>query len=303
MDTTTTAISVEQIGLDLLHRNPDQPRQFFDENALDELAASIRQHGLLEPIVVRPRAEGGYTIVAGERRWRAGLRGGIDAMPCSVLRDMSDEDAFVLSVTENVTRADMTCIEEAQSYARIQAAGRTVEQVAALFGKTKETIQVRMDLLALREDLQHLAATGQLSVGPAWYMSRLSQAGQAEILARIMAGGLPTNDDICRASAAVRLREESPAMFERKPLDPLVEAKRRVHRTKIQTAWTKVETIGPAISQFLELSPEELALAVGDDVPLYHKRVELLYKTIRQVSSLMRQAQAVHEAQKSADAA
>jgi ParB/RepB/Spo0J family partition protein len=99
-----------------------------------------------------------YELIAGERRWRAAQRAGLQELPCRVLRGLADVDAFILSVTENVARRDLNPIEEAASYQRIVACGRTIDETAALFGKQPETVQYRVDLLGLREDVQALVA-------------------------------------------------------------------------------------------------------------------------------------------------
>jgi ParB family transcriptional regulator, chromosome partitioning protein len=296
MDTTTAKFSIEQIEIELIHPNPDQPRKLFDEDALDELASSIQQHGLLQPLVVRPNPKGGgYMIIAGERRWRASQRAGLETLPCNVIKGISDADAFILSVTENVARRDMTIIEEANSYAEIRALGKTVEQIAALFGKGEATVQYRLDLLTLREDLQHLVARGQITAGPAWYLCQLSHAGQGEVLAKLLAGELKNDDELMRYANAVRMKESAPALFEDKPLDALTEAKRRVHKSKVETAWAKVEAMAPALSVFTEMDATELAFAIGQQTPLYHERLILLGKTVRRVENLLKAAKAVHD--------
>ena len=286
------------IPITQLHPNPNQPRTFFDENGLGELAASIRQFGLLQPLVVRP-VDDDYELIAGERRWRAAQRAGLQELPCRVLRGLADVDAFILSVTENVARRDLNPIEEAVSYQRIVACGRTIEETAALFGKQPETVQYRIDLLGLREDVQALVAHGQLKVGPAWYLCRISLDGQAEVMRKINAGELPTDDAICRYAAAVRVREESPDLFgssgddER---DEWAEQRRRVQRSRVQAAWLKIEALGSAFGPILELSPEELAATMGQDTPLYRERLEMVSKTARRAQSLLRQAEAFHQA-------
>ena len=103
------------LPIERIHRNPGQPRTNFDQNALSELAESIRQHGLLHPVVVRPKDDN-YEIIAGERRWRASQLAGLTEIQCRVLRGLDDETAFVLSVAENINRRDLDPIDEAKSY-------------------------------------------------------------------------------------------------------------------------------------------------------------------------------------------
>ena len=299
MDTPTATPSLEQqIPIGLLHPNPDQPRHLFERNALDELAASIRQYGLLQPLVVRPTDGGSFQLIAGERRWRAAQLAGLEELPCRVLRDIDDLESFILSVTENVARRDMTVLEEAKAYERIITLGHTVEQVAELFGKTVETIRYRLDLLELREDVQELVTRNQISRGVAWYLSRISHAGQAEVIRKMNAGELATDDAACRFAAAVRMREESPDMFggqAKAEGDEWTEQRRRTQRGKIQVAWSKIEALGASFAPFLELGRDELALAIGVDTPLYHQRLQVLDKTVRRTTALLAQAAAFHQ--------
>jgi ParB family chromosome partitioning protein len=280
--------------------NPHQPRKLFDEEALDELAASIRQFGLLQPLVVRPQ-EGGYQIIAGERRWRAAQRAGLPTLPCRVLRNLDDEAAFILSVTENVARRDMTIIEEAQAYERIVALGRAVEEVAKLFGKSADLVRCRLDLLNLRDDLQHLVARGQLNKGLAWSLSRLSHNGQAEVMAKFTSGEFVNEEAACRYAAVVRMREEQPAMFGEEPVaDELAEVLRQERRSGIQKAWAKLEALSAALAPFNELSPAVMADALGSDTSLYLERVRLLEKQVRTVAVTLCNAAAIQEARRAA---
>jgi ParB family transcriptional regulator, chromosome partitioning protein len=304
MDTTTTAsatvreVSIQQVPIADLHPNPDQPRQEFEQIALEELAASIANIGLLQPIVVRPRAEGGFTIIAGERRWRACQLAGITSAPCSMKDEMSEADAYVLSVAENVSRKDMTDIEEAKAYAKLKDEfGRSLKEIAELYGKTENYVQYRLDLLNLREDIQHLVASKQLTFIVGWYMSLLSPAGQAEVLKEIQAGKLPTNDKACQFAKAIQIREQSPSLLEDDAdADPLAAARQRVHLNKAQQAWVKIEETGPAMAKLMELSPAELEKAMGSNMALHHQRVEQLWKQVGRLRNQAREAQAIHVA-------
>ena len=126
--------SLLSLPIESLERNPGQPRKRFDEARLEELAASIREHGVVEPILVR-RDGGRYCIVAGERRWRAAQRAGLKEIP-AIVREGSEKDAFQIALVENIQRADLNAIEEAEAYeVLIREHGLTQELVANRVGK------------------------------------------------------------------------------------------------------------------------------------------------------------------------
>ena len=148
-----------------LHPNRDQPRRRFDDVALDELAASIGEHGVLEPILVRKRSAGGFEIVAGERRWRAAQRAGLQEVPIFV-RELSETAAFEAALVENLQRMDLNPIETARAFQRlVDEFGHTQEQVAQRVGKDRSTIANALRLLKLPDEILELVDEGQLSEG------------------------------------------------------------------------------------------------------------------------------------------
>lgn len=158
--------NVRPIPLDQVDRNPDQPRRYFDEEQLNELTESIRIHGVLEPIIVRP-VEGRYEVVVGERRWRAAQLAGLTTIP-AVVRPLSDREAMEIALVENLQREDLNPIEEAEAYKRLMAEfGMTQEEVAERVGKKRSTIANRLRLLELDEELVVEVETGRLSAGHA----------------------------------------------------------------------------------------------------------------------------------------
>lgn len=147
--------------------NPLQPRRMFDEMAMAELADSIRIKGVLQPILVRPTADGRYEIVAGERRWRASQMAGLHEIPV-VVRNFSDIDGFEAAIIENVQRTDLNPIEESQGYQRlVEEFGHTQEMVAAVTGKARSHVANLLRLMNLPEDVQTLVKLGLLSLGHA----------------------------------------------------------------------------------------------------------------------------------------
>jgi len=179
------------IPLSALDPNPRQPREAFDEVALDELAASIREVGLLQPIVVRPGAPGRYEIIAGERRYRAAARAGLEEIP-AVVRRTGDEAMLTEALVENIHRSDLNPIEEALAYQQLlDDFGMTHDALAAKLAKSRSTITNTLRLLTLPPRLQEQVAAGLLSAGHARALLGLPSAEQQERVAqRIAAEGL-----------------------------------------------------------------------------------------------------------------
>ncbi len=163
---------VNYLPMHRIDRNPDQPRKYFDKEKLKELTQSIRDQGVLQPILVRPvpRPGGGrpdYQIVAGERRWQAAIRAGLDAMP-ALVRELSDQAVLEIGVVENVQRADLNPIEEAAAYQALSTDfGRTQEQIAAAVGKSRPHIANMLRLLTLPKRAQTHLAKGLITAGHA----------------------------------------------------------------------------------------------------------------------------------------
>ncbi len=154
------------LPVEAIERNPKQPRKRFEEEKLEQLAASIREHGVVEPILVR-RDGGRYRILAGERRWRAAQRAGLKEVP-AVLREASEREAFELALVENLQREDLNAIEEAEAYeVLIGDHGLTQEAIAQRVGKERSTVANALRLLKLPAEVRDLVRDGQLDMGHA----------------------------------------------------------------------------------------------------------------------------------------
>jgi ParB family chromosome partitioning protein len=155
------------LPVETIHPNPRQPRRRFEPEATAGLAASIRRQGVLQPVVVRPRAEGGYELVAGERRWRAARSAGVPTLP-AVVRDADERDALLLGLVENVAREDLSPIEEARAYASlIDEFELSLAEVADHVGRSKAGVSNRLRLLELPDDVLWMVARGELGEGHA----------------------------------------------------------------------------------------------------------------------------------------
>ncbi|MCL1627814.1 ParB/RepB/Spo0J family partition protein [Roseibaca sp. V10] len=167
--------------------NPDQPRRHFDDTALAELAASIREKGVIQPLVVRAKGEM-YEIVAGERRWRAAQRAQVHELPV-VVREFTDTEVLEIAIIENVQRADLNAVEEAQGYrALIERFGHTQEKLAEVLGKSRSYIANLLRLLNLPDDVQLLVRDGKLSAGHARALVTSEDAGT--LARKVVAEGL-----------------------------------------------------------------------------------------------------------------
>lgn len=163
-DDTVFETSTNEIDVDLIEPNPDQPRSRFTESALDELAQSIIANGIVQPIVVR-RKGNRFEIVAGERRWRAAQRAGLRRIPAAV-KEVSDEKLLELALIENIQREELNPVEEAAAYRKlIDNMGLTQEALAASVGKDRTLIATSLRLLKLPADIQRLIEEGKLSAG------------------------------------------------------------------------------------------------------------------------------------------
>jgi ParB family chromosome partitioning protein len=158
---------LEDLAIDAIAPNPHQPRVHFDEESLSELAASIREIGVLQPVLVRPAAGGGYELLAGERRWRAARRAGLTVIP-AVVRTTDDLGSVERALVENLHRQDLTPLEEAAAYQQlIEDFQLTHEQVATRVGKSRSAVTNLLRLMSLPASIQHLLADGRLSAGHA----------------------------------------------------------------------------------------------------------------------------------------
>jgi len=156
-----------QLPVDAIHANPRQPRRRFEPEATTGLASSIKQQGLLQPVVVRPRQAGGYELIAGERRWRAAREAGIDTLP-ALVRDADDRDTLLLALVENVAREQLSAVEEARAYATlVDEFELSLGDVAGRVGRSKSSVSNRLRLLELPEEVLWMVARGELTEGHA----------------------------------------------------------------------------------------------------------------------------------------
>lgn len=224
------AFNAREVDIDLVRPNPRQPRETFDDGALDAMADSLRDRGMLQPVVVREATEG-YEIIAGERRWRAAQRAGWARLPV-VVRDATPLEALELAVVENVQREDLNPVEEARAYEMlIQEGDLTQEQVAERVGRDRSTVTNYLRLLKLPEAVQQYLVDGRLGMGHARALLGLDEgpAAQKRLAEEIVAKGL----SVRQTERRVRSENRSEARVKTdKGRDPdVVAAEKKLART------------------------------------------------------------------------
>lgn len=254
-----------QVPVENLHPNPNQPRRTFRDDALEELAASIREKGIIQPLIVRPDAtqSGQYEIVAGERRWRAAQMAQLHSVPV-IVRSYSDTEVLEVAIIENIQRADLNAVDEAAGYRQLMDRfGHTQEQLATALGKSRSHIANLMRLLTLPEDVQGYLVTGELTAGHA--RALVGHARASELARRIILNRLSVRD-------AERLAKE--------PGD-------RAPRPRSDKAGTTKDTDTIQIEQ-------ELSATLGMGVSIDHDfgqeggKLTLQYRSLAQLDDLLR---------------
>lgn len=205
-DTTEEAVvqdarSLRHVPVELLHPNPHNPRKHFAEEDLESLAKSLKDKGLLQPLVVRPRADGSFEIVAGERRWRASQRAGIHELPV-LIRELDDRETLEIALIENIQRSDLNALEEARAYRQLlEQYNYTQQQLADSIGKSRSHIANTMRLLSLPEAIQQQIENGKLTAGHA--RSLVATEYPAEMADQIIKLGLTVREaeDLARRNS------------------------------------------------------------------------------------------------------
>jgi ParB family chromosome partitioning protein len=178
---------VQQVAVESIQRNPSQPRLTFKEDDLNELAASIREHGVIQPLIVLPSADGTYTLIAGERRLQASKRAGLKTVPV-ITREANNQELLELALIENVQRADLNAMEEAEAYRHlVDDFSLSHEMVAKRVGKSRVAVTNTLRLLGLADTVKQALVDGRITEGHARALLALStQKAQASVLQTVM---------------------------------------------------------------------------------------------------------------------
>src|SRR5437899_7954154 len=246
------AESLVEVPIDQIEVNPNQPRKVFDFTALDELAASIRSSGVIQPIIVR-RLAGSYQLIAGERRWRAARQAGLERIP-AIVRDATDAQSIELALVENLLREDLNPIEAAQAYQKLLAEfGWTQEELAQRIGKDRTSIANCLRLLRLPEEIQTDLRSGRLTMGHARALLALTSVAEQ----------LRLRDEILAHDWSVRTTEDSirakESLAEARGLAPRKGRRRSVELAALEEAlqrglMTRVRIIGNERKGKIEVS-------------------------------------------------
>jgi ParB family transcriptional regulator, chromosome partitioning protein len=241
------------LPIEAVHPNPRQPRRRFDVESTAGLAESIRSQGVVQPVVVRPRAEGGWELIAGERRWRAAREAGVSTMP-AVIREADDRDSLLLGLVENVAREDLNPIEEARGYALlIDDFGLSLGEVAERVARSKPAVSNKLRLLELPNEVLAMIEQGELTEGHARAVLAVpDQDGRRELARRIARRQLSVRaaELAARAAGARRKRRRKAAV------DPELAA-RVCDALRVLTGFAA--TVGPSLVEIRFADEHELA--------------------------------------------
>lgn len=243
------------LPIDEIHPNKEQPRKRFKEDELEELADSIRQNGVLQPLLVR-KVGSSYEIVAGERRYQAALRAGLKELPV-IIREISDDEVFKLALIENLQRSDLSPLEEANGYRQlIKERGLTQEELAKILSKSRSTITNTLRLLDLPEEVQRLVEEGELTAGHARAILAVpSEEGRIALAQKVVEERLSVRQTESLASM-FSVSEETSERPRREPLPQSFKRAARQIRLALDTN-VKVKNVRGKNKVEIEFSSEE----------------------------------------------
>lgn len=189
-ETSSKTLGIRQIPVDRIEANPDQPRTRFEQGALDELTASVREHGILQPVLVRPlEATNRYQLVAGERRWRAATAAGLNSIP-ALIEELDDDTALEIAIIENLQREDLSPLEEAVMYDRmVKEHGYSIRRLAQKLGKDKGYLENRLRLAGAPPEIQELVSVRKDTISHAYELLKVEDPKKRRRLAEQVARG------------------------------------------------------------------------------------------------------------------
>ena len=188
-DSPSRSVGVRMVPLDRIESNPEQPRLAFNQETLDELAASIREHGVLQPILVRPRGPNRYQLIAGERRWRASKIAGVETIP-ALIEDIDDDTALEISIIENLQREDISPLDEAAMYDRmLREHGYSIRKLAEKLGKDKGYLENRLRLADAPVEIRELVSLRKDTLSHAYELMKVEDPKKRRRLAEQVARG------------------------------------------------------------------------------------------------------------------
>ncbi|BDT39507.1 ParB/RepB/Spo0J family partition protein [Streptomyces yaizuensis] len=292
---------VRDIPIDRIERNEGQPREEFDAVKLRELAESIREFGLQQPITVRETGRNRFEIVMGERRWRACQLAGLERIPAIVRRfdgDDAEERVFLAAVAENVNRADMTLMEEARAYHRIRKEfGYEVDRIARLYGKSVLHIELRLAFMQLCPEAVDALDKGLIGKDFAFYVARLQPGNQRVALARYVRGEFADQHAARAFAEGLKNAEDlGPGFFE---IQQATEEQRQTRQAAMRKAKDEVDAVERAVVALAALklkSPDELAGLFAGEVGAQLERIETVHRALTGLRRTLKKAKGISEA-------
>ena len=247
------------VPVEEIHPSPRQPRKRFDHEATAGLAESIRAQGIIQPVVLRPRAAGGYELIAGERRWRAAREANLATLP-ALIRDAADRDALLLGLVENVAREELSPIEEARAYAILADEFElSLGEIAERVGSSKPAVSNRLRLLELPDDILALVERGDLTEGHARAVLAVpDNEGRRRLARKIVRRGL----SVRAAEREARWSGAATKRRRRAPADPQLAERVRTAAERLTGFSARVTARGLEIPVESEVQLEELAEAL-----------------------------------------
>ncbi|MCJ7633675.1 ParB/RepB/Spo0J family partition protein [Candidatus Bathyarchaeota archaeon] len=267
---------VQQISVEAIRPDPNQPRKNFNEEAIFELAQSIKKNGLLQPITVKKNCDG-YIIVAGERRYKAVCSLEWETIECIVYNGNNTKE---LQLIENINRADLNPMEVVTAY-QAYLIDHTIEELSEVVGKPKNTISWLLNLSKVRPEVQHMVAHNQISMVAAIGLSKLTNTGQSQGL-RMMQSNKLSVAECQKLTEVIYAQENQVEMF---PEEPKLDKKEQEARVKVQTALDRACQAFQEINKIELDNPGITAQAIADRLDITQEKVEMLYKLVGQFKS------------------
>jgi ParB family chromosome partitioning protein len=255
-DEPGTITEVHHIAIERITSNPNQPRQTFDADALQDLAASIREHGILQPVLVRPRADGHFQLIAGERRWRAARIAGLREIP-AIVEAFDDEAALEIAIIENLQREDISPLEEAEMFERMTTQhGYSLRKLAQKLGKDKGYIENRLRLADAPPEVRELVATRSDTLSAAYELMKVSDPRTRRRLAGQVATG-----ELSLAKLRLRIQGRAPLAAPSAALGMADEEVSQTMEPEVVAVDVEPEMVAIAVE------PERVAIAVEPEGP------------------------------------
>ncbi len=293
-------MTIQILPISEIHRNERQPREFFEPNALQELAESIKRFGLMQPIEVRRDAEaGGYEIVAGERRWRAHQLAELGEIKCIITDDnLTVLERFKRSVAENINRADMTPMEEAKAFRRIldEQEGAEAKEVAKEFGKSTQYVMLRLALLNLTEEVQQHVNSGAIGTQAAVQIAALTPGNQAAVMKKWAKGAFAGDNELVHFAYALKQQQGQVVAMIVEDMTSEEREERQRDRAKTRSNIDRIEQVLGLLEELSKADPMKLALALEGEVGKRMEQMGRVADAVQKARWNLRQAKAHAEA-------